>query len=201
MTARARSVRRWRSPASPASARARSAIFIDTDDLAAAKAAFIDLWFDGNAPAGLQIGSYSGSGVGLSTGGDAVNLYNGSGVLQASVSFGASPSGPDFATFANDAGLDDVAVAGLSVAGVNGALVAAQDAHETGSPGVYTGIIHAGGPGDDTYHVDVPGDRVVELVGEGTGYGLHHDQLQPRGGTGDREPPGRRNGGPDPDGQ
>jgi len=119
-----------------------SVIFIETDDLAAARAAFIDLWFGGTAPAGLQIGSYSGSGVGLGTGGDAVNLYNAGGVLQANVSFGASPSGPDLATFANDAGLDGAVLSGLSVAGDNGAFVAAHDAHEAGSPGTYTGVVN-----------------------------------------------------------
>ena len=122
-----------------------SVIFIETSgagDLDAARAAFIDLWFGGNAPAGLQIGSYSGSGVGLSTGGDHVNLFDSHGVLQANVSFGNSPSGPDFATFANDAGLDAATLSGLSVAGDNGAFVAAHDGHETGSPEVYTGVIN-----------------------------------------------------------
>jgi uncharacterized protein YjiK len=111
-----------------------SVIFIETADLAAARAAFINTWFGGNAPAGLQIGSYSGAGVGLSTSGDAVNLYDSHNALQASVTFGASPAGP-FATFDNAAALNGATISTLSTAGVNGAFIAAKDAAETGSPG------------------------------------------------------------------
>ena len=57
------------------------------------------------------------------------------GVLQANVSFGASPAGPSFPTFDNAAGLNNAAISQLSVAGVNGAFVAANDANEIGSPG------------------------------------------------------------------
>ncbi|MGH6750529.1 MAG: lamin tail domain-containing protein, partial [Bradyrhizobium sp.] len=122
-----------------------SVIFMETstaDGLAAAKAAFIALWFGGNAPAGLQIGNYSGSGIGLSSDGDHVNLFDSHGVLQANVTFGASPAGPNFATFANDAGLNNAALTGLSVVGDNGAFLAAADPHETGSPGVQTGVVN-----------------------------------------------------------
>ena len=99
----------------------------------AATAAFLNTWFGGKAPAGLQIGNYTGSGVGLSTSGDAVNVFNASGVLQADVSFGASPSSP-LATFDNAAGINGV-ISKLSVVGVNGAFVAANDSSEIGSPG------------------------------------------------------------------
>jgi uncharacterized protein YjiK len=92
-------------------------------------------WFGANTPANLQIGTYQGSGVGLSTGGDAVNLYNSSGLLQASVSFGASPAGPVFATFNNAAGLNNTTISQLSIAGQNGAFIAVNDANEIGSPG------------------------------------------------------------------
>ena len=46
-----------------------SVIFMETTDatLAAKKAAFLSLWFGANPPANLQVGNYSGSGVGLST--------------------------------------------------------------------------------------------------------------------------------------
>jgi uncharacterized protein YjiK len=115
-----------------------SVIFIETAtsaDLAAKAQAFVNLWFNGTAPAGLQIGSYSGSGVGLSTGGDAVNLFDIGGTLQAAISFPASPSGTPLATFDNAAGLDNAVISALSVVGQNGAFVAAQDANEIGSPG------------------------------------------------------------------
>jgi hypothetical protein len=56
-----------------------SVIFIESNNLTGARAAFISTWFGGNAPAGLQIGAYTGSGIGLSTSDDAVNLYDGTG--------------------------------------------------------------------------------------------------------------------------
>ncbi len=115
-----------------------SVIFIETatsSDLAAKAQTFIDLWYGGTAPAGLQIGSYSGSGVGLSTGGDAVNLFDIGGTLLAAISFGPAPSGTPLATFDNSAGLSNQAITGLSVVGQFGAFVAAHDANEIGSPG------------------------------------------------------------------
>jgi len=118
----------------------QSVIFIETataSDLAAKAQAFINIWFGGTAPAGLQIGSYSGSGVGLSTGGDAVNLFDGGGTLHAAISFPASPSGTTLATFDNSAGLNNAVISTLSVVGQNGAFVAPGDAAitEIGSPG------------------------------------------------------------------
>ncbi len=117
-----------------------SVIFLETADnsvatIAAKKAAFRSVWFGANPPANLQIGTYSGSGVGLSTGGDAVNLYNSVGVLQVSVVFGTSPAGPPFPTFDNSAGLNNATLATLSAVGINGAFKAAGDVNETGSPG------------------------------------------------------------------
>ncbi|HEY4083703.1 MAG TPA: lamin tail domain-containing protein [Burkholderiaceae bacterium] len=99
----------------------------------AAKASFLSTWFGSNAPANLQIGTYTGGGVGLSTSGDAVNVYNASGVSQANVIFGNSPGGP-FATFDNAAGLTGN-ISQLSVVGVNGAFAALNDSSEIGSPG------------------------------------------------------------------
>jgi uncharacterized protein YjiK len=115
-----------------------SVIFIETSSssgLAAAAQSFINLWYGGTAPAGLQIGSYSGSGVGLSTGGDAVNIFDNSGTLHANISFGASPSGSPLPTFDNSAGLSNAVIANLSVVGQNGAFRAPGDANEIGSPG------------------------------------------------------------------
>jgi len=111
-----------------------SVIFIETSDLAGKKAAFLSNWFGANPPAGLQIGNYTGTGVGLSTSGDAVNLYSASGLLEANVSFGTSPAGP-FATFNNSLGLNNTTISQLSIVGVNGAFVAVNAANEIGSPG------------------------------------------------------------------
>ncbi len=115
-----------------------SVIFIETSgsQTAAGNAAnFRTLWFGSNAPAGLQIGSYTGSGIGLSTSGDAVNLYDSGGVRRANVVFGAAPGGPSFATFDNAACLTYATISTLSVAGTNGAFAATGDANEIGSPG------------------------------------------------------------------
>ncbi len=112
-----------------------SVIFMETADLATTKATYLTTWFGANPPTTLQIGSYTGSGIGLSTGGDAVNLYDASGNMHASVSFGTSPAGPVFATFDNAAGLNGVPISQLSVSGTRGATIAANDANEIGSPG------------------------------------------------------------------
>ncbi|MCW1886864.1 esterase-like activity of phytase family protein [Luteolibacter flavescens] len=84
---------------------------------------FINVWFGGNAPAGLQFGTYVGSGVGLSTGGDAINLFDSAGNIQANVVFGANaPAVPGpFRTFDNAAGANNATISTLSSVGVNGA--------------------------------------------------------------------------------
>jgi hypothetical protein len=103
-------------------------------------ASFLSTWFGGNVPAGLQVGNYSGSGVGLSTDGDAVNIFNAAGVKQAGVSFGASDSNSPYQTFDNAAGLNNVALSLFSNNGVNGAHVAANDIGEIGSPGTIAAV-------------------------------------------------------------
>ena len=113
--------------------------FIETTDLPGKTAAFKSNWFGANPPAGLRIGNYTGSGVGLGSGGDQVNIYNAtSNIPEASVLFGTSPT-TTFATFDNTAGFNTTttAVSSLSAVGVNGAFVAVNSATEIGSPGVY----------------------------------------------------------------
>lgn len=113
-----------------------SVIFFETADLEATKAAFIANWFGGTAPDGVQFGAYTGSGVGLSTGGDQVNLYNSTGELQASVSFGASPADNPYATFNNAGAVNNAEITTLSEAGTNGAAAVTNgDVTEIGSPG------------------------------------------------------------------
>ena len=113
----------------------QSAIFIEGS--AATATSFINTWFGGTAPAGFAIGSYSGSGIGLSSGGDAVNIFDGGGVPVASVTFGATSLG---ATLNNAAGLTG-AISALSVVGINGAFTAGP---ETGSPGTITSVPEPG---------------------------------------------------------
>ncbi|MGE9295293.1 MAG: SdiA-regulated domain-containing protein, partial [Puniceicoccales bacterium] len=116
-----------------------SVIFVEADDAALTTSMFLNNWFGASAPAELQIGTYTGSGIGLSTGGDAVNLYNGAGELQASVSFDASPEDAPFATFDNTAGRNNATISLLSVDGFNGAFIAVGNPNEIGSPGVAPG--------------------------------------------------------------
>src|SRR5262249_10341902 len=112
-----------------------SAVFFeDTGGLddAAVEATFAQAWFGTpTLPAGFLIGHYGGSGVGLSAGGDAVNLFDAAGDHVTGVTFGASPSSAPFATFDNPAGGSTVST--LSAVGVNGAFLSA-DGLEIGSP-------------------------------------------------------------------
>jgi len=110
-----------------------SVIYIETPNLTTARAAFLSNWFGANPPAGLQIGSHSGDGLGTS--GDAVNLFDSNGTRQAKVTFGVSPSAAPFGTFDNTAGVDAAAVTLNSVPGINGAFIAANSPVEVGSPG------------------------------------------------------------------
>lgn len=115
-----------------------SVIFLESSAPATTIPAFTSAWFGASMPAGLQLGTYSGSGVGLSTAGDAVNLFNAAGAVQAMVAFGASPSSAPFATFDNAAGLNNTTISTLSVAGVNGAFPASTGTPAIGSPGTIT---------------------------------------------------------------
>ncbi|WP_411846759.1 choice-of-anchor I family protein [Roseibacillus persicicus] len=119
-----------------------SVIFIEAntpEDLESLRAEFLSLWFGDQAPAALQIGSYSGSGIGLSGNGDAVNLFDSEGNRRANVFFGASPEGP-YATFDNAAGLEQAELPRLSIVGLHGAFAAFADQEQIGSPGRIQGL-------------------------------------------------------------
>ncbi len=132
-----------------------SVIFIETNDLSGKTATFLPTWFGTNPPVDLQIGSYTGSGIGLSTTSDAVNLYDSNNVRQAKVFFGASPAGPKFPTFDNAAGLTNAAISQLSVVGVNSAIVAVNDVKEIGSPGTISNYTPVAGNDSETTAEDV----------------------------------------------
>lgn len=124
-------------PTLPAGA---SAIFFEGTDDDAFELDFAQAWFGQNLfDAGFFFGHYTGGGVGLSTGGDAVTLFDAAGNLVTGVAFGASPSAAPFATFDNTAGLGAATtpfpvLTTLSVVGTNGAFTAV-DGHGLGSPG------------------------------------------------------------------
>ena len=119
-----------------------SVIFIETSS-AATITSFVSTWFNGNKPAGLQIGMYSGSGVGLGAGGDQVNVFDVSGVLQAAIKFGTSDSTLPFQTFDNAQGVNGTGttISLFSVTGTNGAFVALGDSTEIGSPGTIATVV------------------------------------------------------------
>ncbi|MES2440877.1 MAG: SdiA-regulated domain-containing protein [Verrucomicrobiota bacterium] len=109
---------------------------------------FKNVWFGGNAPAGLQFGTYAGSGVGLSTGGDAISLFDSEGTIRSNVVFGSNaPAVPGpFKTFDNAAGANNATIATLSNIGLNGAF-SVSDTVTTGvtgslvgSPGTIAGV-------------------------------------------------------------
>lgn len=109
-----------------------SAIFVEGTE--STVSSYKSHWFGGNAPAGLQFGTYSGSGVGFGNGGDAVNIYDTTGARVTGVAFGTGTAG---ITFDNAAGAGSKTlplpiITTLSASGVNGAFVATG---ETGSPG------------------------------------------------------------------
>jgi uncharacterized protein YjiK len=140
----------------------QSAIFVEGDSTKAA--AFTSFWFGSSVPAGFQIGTYSGSGVGLSSSGDAVNVFNADGAHLTGISFGSSTT--NF-SFDNAAGLGSFtaplpALSTLSVAGVNGAFVAHD---QTGSPGT----IVAPPPVGPLLSTDVPAFPAQPVGTIGTG--------------------------------
>src|SRR5438094_2688826 len=98
---------------------------------------FSAAWFgSATPPPGLIIGAYGGTGVGLSSTADAVNLFDATGARVTGVAFGVSNAG---ATFDNTAGLGSATlplpvISTLSAAGVHGAFHSVLDG-ETGSPG------------------------------------------------------------------
>ncbi len=114
-----------------------SVIFIETNDLPGKTAAFLNNWFGTNPTGSIRIGNYTGSGIGLSTGGDQINLYNNGNVLQTSVVFGASPASAPYTSFDNKMGVNSLVtpITQFSAVSINGAFIAANSTSEIGSPG------------------------------------------------------------------
>lgn len=118
----------------------QSVVFVEGNSTgstdAAINAAFVQAWFGGNAPGNLLIGNYGGSGVGLGTSGDAVNIFTSTGSLVTRVDLAASTLGR---SFDNAAGLNNTTLSTFSTAGVNGARLSANGI-ETGSPGTIAAV-------------------------------------------------------------
>jgi Lamin Tail Domain/PEP-CTERM motif len=117
----------------------QSVVFIETDAAGATDAtvtaAFTSAWFGANIPVGFTIGTYGGSGIGLGSGGDAVNIFNASDLLVTGVTFGAATLG---ISFDNATGLSG-AISQSSVVGVNSAFTSVVGS-EVGSPGLVAAI-------------------------------------------------------------
>jgi uncharacterized protein YjiK len=138
----------WNGGATPVGALApgQSMIFLESGSAPTAADAtllkkFTQAWWGADAPpANVRIGFYGGSGVGLSTGGDAVELFRASGTPVTGVSFAGSPTTSPFPSFDNTAGVGAgtspaPSISLLSAVGVRGAF-RAPDGLEIGSPGV-----------------------------------------------------------------
>lgn len=114
----------------------QSIIFIESA-AGAGLASFNTFW----GLSGVQVGYYSGSGVGLSSGGDGVSLFDGSGALVSSVSFGAATSGSSFFYGYDAAGAIDPSYNGvISTVGTIGTQVTYARGGDTGSIGSALGV-------------------------------------------------------------
>jgi predicted extracellular nuclease len=114
-----------------------SVIFVESAS-GAAIASFRTFW---GGLSGVQVGFYSGSGVGLSSGGDGVGLFNASNALVTQVSFGAATEGSSFFWGYDLAGNTDPSYNGLiSTVGTIGTQVSFTSSGNTGSLGTALGI-------------------------------------------------------------
>ncbi len=99
-------------------------------------------WFGSpTPPSGVLIGAYGGAGVGLSSGGDAVNIFDAAGNRVTGVAFAAVATGTTLDNKTAAAGSTTLPlpiISTLSVIGTNGAFRSAANT-ETGSPGYTVG--------------------------------------------------------------
>jgi Lamin Tail Domain/PEP-CTERM motif len=108
-----------------------SAVFIESAAPATDIPAFRTFWGGAGALAGVQIGSYSGSGVSLSSNGDGVIIFDSVGnTIAGPVDFGAATSGVSFGYNPTTQTFGD-----LSQAGQFGAFTSADPLGNVGSPG------------------------------------------------------------------
>jgi hypothetical protein len=113
----------------------KSVVFVETDNDSTLDLFKTD-WFGSNVPVDFLIGRYKASNVGLSSGGDAVNIYNSSNVLVAGVTFGSATLGVSFDNHGGAGG----AISDLSVDGQFGAFIS-PGTSETGSPGAIANAV------------------------------------------------------------
>lgn len=108
------------------------------DDWSTVETAFENAWYPSGAPSGFQFGVYGGKGVGLSTGGDGVTIFDSSGNIVDEVQFAGSGVFENPGLVGEGASASEAAAPSLTTTAVSGAQGAFTDsAHEVGSPGVY----------------------------------------------------------------
>lgn len=111
----------------------QSVVFIETSTPVATIADFRTFW--GGSATSAVIGSYTGSGVGMSSIEDGASIFDTSEIRVAKVDFGAATTGSSFgydlASYPNQNGFG-----GISVNGSNGAFISADALGNIGSPGV-----------------------------------------------------------------
>jgi hypothetical protein len=108
-----------------------SVVFMETANPLTDIPTFRTFW--NNLSTSVQVGSYTGSGVGLSSGGDAVNIFDATpspGNIIATNVFGVATGGSSFEFSANNS------VATVSISGINGAYTVPGATANVGSPGV-----------------------------------------------------------------
>ncbi|HRE01922.1 MAG TPA: lamin tail domain-containing protein, partial [Ilumatobacteraceae bacterium] len=143
-----------------------AAIFLESSvvDRPATIERFAQAWFgDSGLPDGLQVGGYSGSGIGLSGGGDEVNVFAVDGAHLTGISFAAATSNVTFDNAARlGAAAGAVPINTLAAEGINGAFLAA-DGVAVGSPGNVVPTTDPGSSGDTS------GIRITEVAAFGSG--------------------------------
>jgi Lamin Tail Domain len=119
-----------------------SVVFFENDGTSLTTQDFQN-WWGPSLSVSVQIGTYGGKGVGLSSSGDEVNIFDSSGDPIDGVSFGAATTGT---TFLFDDGAIGRSPTGLSADGVDGAFTASEDG-DIGSPGYVAGLTLVPEPG------------------------------------------------------
>ena len=109
-----------------------SVVFVEGSALTSGT--FKNFW-GGNVATGVAVGSYTGSGVGLSSSGDGVAIFNDVGTLITQVTFGAATANSSFYWTYTSAG-SAVTSAAISSSGNLGAFTSGSTPTNTGSPGV-----------------------------------------------------------------
>jgi autotransporter-associated beta strand protein len=108
-----------------------SVVFIEGTSTTASN--FKTYW-GGSVTTGVAVGSYTGGGVSLGSGGDKVTIYNSAGTLITQVTFGAATTGRSFYwTYTADGTV--VTSAALSTSGQLGAFTSGSSPANQGSPG------------------------------------------------------------------